>query len=941
MRSWVLVLIVVLSFHPAHADCPDVAQGKYPGWAERFSGELSTANSTSIGDFDITLTSVFTSTAIQVNVLKDKSQYVRASVVTGREGNLKKPDILLELNNASGSKANVTIYTPRRANLTANVTNIEFVTTEGVLIALLPSEEFQVDFLINNTGELEARDIHITPKFGDFEILQTDAKDTQYICPGSVQDFKYVLKTPNVRKAFNYTMYLELGYTDENIETGETGHRVTYYPFEVEIVPALVEISRSSTNWTLNNPGRKVSVRVTINNTGDKNAYNVEWGANIPPYVQVGGGTASFRGDILEGKMKIFNYNLVSDDPLKCTAISSVTYKDRVGNNYTSFSDNETLRFSPFITVDKRIGRLSWYIDPTKNILRGTTTWAVDEDVWWDSGSAGAYIDDPAKISFNRSRNLSISVRIKNMGNAVARGLSVNEILKGVKSDGTTSWEGELIPDEEVSYSYTVDVLQHGNISLGTNVTYLDVDPNSFKPPLEDVGGRPQFRYCTVTLKNVEFETRDEFYALYPSVVVEQSSDLKVLGGSEFDFNAFVSNNGSDAVHDVLVNIDTTDLRSQIKYGGEILKGQSFYYLENLRAEYYPDGTSRGLSDTNISYGLVLRAPDVDIKSNFTITTTVNYTDFNGEVHSKNVTSNITVVKAIPAYEVVTIEKKNLSVTSGSPGELDIDDYGDAYIKIKNTGYADLENITIKTTIPLGLEVYSNDTAWHGRIEAELRRLNDTWYGFTGDISWNGSLTSGEERTLPLLIRGKKAGLYDISSTLNFNEHQLSGTIPVKVKGAILNISKSLSAPTINVTGDTEVTVSIENIGEASAEYLIIVDHPPLNFDVIGETEAGLDELKPGEKTALKYTLVPQKEGSYTLRKASVEWTDRLGNEYEEKSGAPKLEVTKAPEPTVQPPVEEVQKLSKKQIIVTVLFSLVLLGIMFKFLLMSTPISKE
>lgn len=942
MRNWVLALIVGLSLPLAYADCPEGLQGKYPGWAERFYGELSLANSTSVEDFDVTVTRIFGGDAIQVNVLRDKSQYIKDSVTTGKDGTIKKSDILIELYNVTGSNAYIGIYTPKRANITANVTNIDFLTTEGVRVTFLPGEEFRIDFSLNNTGELEARDIRITPQFGDFEILRTDAKDILYLCPGSSYDFKYTLKTPNLRKVFNYTMYLQVEYFDENLETGEINQHATYYPFEVEITPALVEISRRSGNWTLKNPGRNVPVRITINNTGDEKAYNVEWGADIPPYVEVWQGTASFKGSILEGKRKIFNYALVSDDPVICQAVSRVTYEDRIGNKYMSFSNSETFRFSPFITIDKKIGGLSWHIDPTKNVMQGTTTWAIDETKWWDSGTSNAVINSPAKISLNRTTNLDIFVKIKNMGNAVARGVTVRETLDGLKSTGITTWEGELNPDEEAFYNYTVNVTKHGKLSLGTNVTYSDVDVASFKPPLEDVEGKPKSRYCTVTLKNVTFGTMDKFYGLYPDISINQSR-LKVLGGSEFDFNVTILNNGSDSVHDVLIQINTSDLKSRSKYGGEILKGQSFYYLKELRAKYYPDGTLRDWTQTNVTYNLVLRAPDVDIDSDFNITATVNYTDSNGNVHSKNTTNNLTVVMAVPAYEVVTLEKKNLSVTSGAPGEMDIGDYGDAYIKIKNTGYADLENVTIRITIPVGLEVYSNDTVWQGRFEAQLRRLNETWYGFTGDMFWNGSLNASEGRTLPLLIRGKKAGLYKINAKLNYNAHQLTGSFDIKIRGAILRIDKSLSDSKINVTENTEITVSVKNIGEASAKDVVITDYIPPNFEVIGNTKANLTELKPGEKTVLKYTLRALMGGSYNIEGAVVSWTDKLGNEYQKRSNALRLKVTKAPEVVKEPAVEEEkgQELSPTQTIMTAVVSLIFLGILFKLLLISRPASKE
>lgn len=942
MRCFMWASLIAFMLLPlAYADCPEPTPGKYPGWEERFSGELNLGGNASTENFDVIVERILGGDVIWVNILRDKSQYARDSVASGKDGILKKSDVLVELHNASGTKANISIYTPQKANITANVTNIDLLKIESDIIKLLPGEVFRIDFEINNTGELEARDIRITPQFGDFEILDTDARDMTSICPGSTQEFKYTLKTPDLRGEFNYTLYLRFEYTDENIETGEANHRLTYYLFNVEISPAQLSVSRSSGNWTLKNPGRDISFKVTMNNSGSEGAYNVEWSADLPPYVQVSEGTTSFKGSILEGKTRTFNYDMVTDDPIICSGISSVIYQDRYGNNYTSFSANDTFRFSPFITINKNINnKYQEYFDPIKTIFQGTTTHEIDEDDWWDKGERDETTSDDIEISLNRTRNLNVTVKIKNMGNAAARGLSVNDTVEGAALTGTTSWSGSLQPGEEASYTYTMVSLDQRNISVDTNVKYFDVDPASFKPPQEGIEGRPQLRYCTVTLKNVEFGSDEKLFALVPQLILNLST-LRVLAGSEFDFSVNLTNNGSDSVHDMLVHIDTTELKSGVKFGGEILEGQPLYYLKELKAKHYQDGSLQSWTPTNMTYNLVLRAPDVETGKSFNIIVTANYTDFYGEVHSKNKTINITVLRARPAYEVATLEKKNLTVTSGGPGEIDLDSYGEAFIKLKNTGFADLENVTIKIKVPPGLELYSNDTAWHGRVVAELRR-NDTWYGFEGEASWNGSLNSGEEQTLPFLIRGKKSGLYDISATLEFNAHNLSGIIPLKVKGAILDITKSISDPLITADGSTVVTVSATNIGETSARFVKIIDHVPPNFDVVGDAEADVEELKPGEKATLKYTLIPQRAGSYTLKKAELEWTDELGNEYAKKSSAAALEVVEAaPPPTKEPPVEEPQKLTRKQIAATALFALVFLLIMFKFLTLSKPIKEE
>jgi hypothetical protein len=924
----------------AYAQCPDAATGRYPGWQERFSGDVSAGGTATVENFDVTVEKIFDANAIRVNVLRDKSDYFRDSVSAGKAQALKKPDIIVELHNASATIANLSVYTPQKSNLTANLTNIGILNIEGDKINLLPGEVFQVDLLINNTGELAAKDLQITPFFGDFEIRDTDARDAMSLCPGSTQVLKYVLKTPDLREAFNYTLYIQFDYSDENIQTGGINRHSTFYQFNVEISPALLGISRSSSNWTLRNPGREVNVKVTMNNSGNEMAYNVQWAADLPPYVQVSEGTTSFSGGLTEGKTRTFNYAMVSDDPLICSGISRITYQDRYGNNYTTSSDNETFRFSPFVTIERTIGKYSEYFDPTKSVFQGDTIRQLTDKEWFERGGEDKSLSSGSNLTLNHVRNLSVSVKIKNMGNAVARGLRVNDSTNGSTLEGTTSWEGILHPGGEASYEYTMISFDRRETISTTNVSYLDVDPLSFKPQEEGIGGSPQVRFCTVTLKTVELGHEDTLYALVAELELNLSG-AKVLSGSQFYFDFNLTSNGSDSTQDIITRVDTSTLESGARYGGAILEGQSVYYLPELRAKYLPDGTLRNWTPTNQSYRILLRAPEVDTKKEFDITVTANFTDFYGDVRTKNKSVNITVLPSIPAYEVSTIARKNLSVTSGSPGEIDLDGYGDAFIKLKNIGYANLDNITIKMKIPTGIELYTNDTAFHGRVVAELKR-NDTWYGFEGEVAWNGSLLSGAETTLPFIIRGKKSGVYDINASLKFNSHNITGNIPVTVQGAILQITKAVNDPLISTDESTVVVVTVTNIGKSPARFVKVIDHVPDEFDIIGDFETDLDELKSGEQATMKYNLIPKEEGSFTLQRVDLEWTDELGNQYELRSNALAMEVVDAGEVTPEMPVDgERMELSRKQILATALFALTFLAIMFKFLTLKRPVREE
>ena len=957
------VLIIFISafvlIPTASASCPEPVQGKYLGWQERyhnFTGGVGLGDSVTVEDFKIKVTRIIGDVGIEVTISKRSSDYLTSTIQVGEDNRLKDQKIMIELHNIiPPDRANITIYTPQRANLSVNLTNIDILTSESGRIELMPNEVFYAEFLLKNTGELDAKGITVTPQFGDFKIIDTDVKNISTLCSGGdTTSLEYTLKTPDVRKVFNYTLYLKLEYFDENIQTGKTGRYTEYYPVEIEIVPTVIEIERSTSNWTLTNPGRESRVMVTLNNTADTVAYNVEWSANIPPYLEVTRGTTSWNGSIYDRDTKIFYYHIISDDPIICQASSQVDYEDRFGNKYVSYSNNETIRFSPFLSIQKEIDGIPWLIDPTKNVMAGTTTWSIDPATWWKNRTRSGVINSTKEIWINRSAE--VTVKIRNRGNAVARGVIVREILSGIEANGTTSWKGDLNPDEEATYSYTAKVVRHGNITLKTDASYMDVDPVSFKPPV-DVQGT-ELKYCTNIPEEVKFNTKDRFYGLYHNITINHSSYTRVLGGAEFELNITIANNGSDSVRDVFTIINTSKLKVvEFEYGGEILKGQPYYYLPELEAGYYPDGSSRGLNQINKTYSLVLRAPDVDEDRVFTIVTTVNYTDPLGNTLSKNITTNITVVKAKPAYIIVTIEKKRLTVTPGAPKEIDIKDFGNAFIKLKSTGFAALDNLTISISVPAGMEIASNDTNWTGRIDAMLRMANDTWYWFSGDMNWNGSLDINEEKTIPFLVRGTRSGQYEIPFTIRYDGNVVTDSFNLLVKGPRLKITKSSDISKVNLSGYVNITVSVKNVGEDNALGIRITDtKPAAGFETIGNVTKEIAELKPGDEVSFSYRLKPNTEGSYNFDGATVKWFDMLGEEYQERSAGLGLEVVaaekKIPGKGKGQPGHEVEgqsedkgpeglNLSRKQVIAVLIFSLLILGIIFKILVISRPIKKE
>ena len=87
-------------------------------------------------------------------------------------------------------------------------------------------------------------------------------------------------------------MYVNVEYSDTNIELGRTTNRTEILPISLELIPVTVEITRTVGNASLTKEGREIFVEVLINNTGSETAYNVNWADNPSPDMLVTSGVS-------------------------------------------------------------------------------------------------------------------------------------------------------------------------------------------------------------------------------------------------------------------------------------------------------------------------------------------------------------------------------------------------------------------------------------------------------------------------------------------------------------------------------------------------------------------------------------------------------------------------------------------------------------------------
>ncbi len=913
IRIFLITIAIAMFFPLASAACPEPALEKYPGWAERFSGEVSLNGVAKAGDFEVKLTNVLTDNIVRVEIYQLGSFYAKGSVVKGPDSIFKNPGIWVELtsSNLSANKANLTLYTPQRANLTVNITDIFSLKTLSDRHKFLPNEEFQIEFTINNSGELQAKNVLIYPEFGDFGVLYTDAKNTS-LCQGSTYSFKYVLKTPNVRKTFNYTLYLRIAYADENTQIPRIGEYSEYNSVAIEITPALLEVVRSISKWSLSSADKELTVEVILNNSGDAGVYNIRWSDSPPLDFFVTSGTTSFNGSLAGGSRRYFSYKVLSGDPIICRSISTATYDDKFGNEYISFSNDAIAKFAPYVTLDKKLDEVSYFLSPNRSVTHGNKTIRLGERV-------------------------NVSVKIKNIGNAIARGVSVFD-SSGRPINGSNKFAGDLNPGEEAAFMYIAEVDKRDS-NITVNMTYFDLDLDAFNASSFLEQETPNF--CSRASKQVNYSIGAGLNLLYPDINLNSTDEIKVLSEFESEYNLSLKNTGTDGAHDIFLYIDPFELRrAQLRYGGEILKGQPLYFTKEFDA-----GAEQ-------NFTLILRAPTVENTTSFNLTARVTYTDFFGKTYANTTTTVLKVIKPKPGFAIVKAIEKGLNFSISAPNETDIGEYGSGVMVLESTGYAPLDKVNISILLPLGVELFSNDTRWQGRFEAQLKRENQTWFGFVNRIVWRGNLSRREDLKIEFLLRGAKAGIYRMPYNVTFDGNIISGTLLLKVPGARLEINKTLDGQSITIGNEITVIVEVTNVGEATAKDVKLVDKPPANFQITGNTTRTVEELKPGKATGVIYAMKSNQPGSYTSGVATVQWTDELGNNYLLESSDFGIEVltpiefpelTKPPVTPPPTPVETptVPVLTRREVIITSVLTVIIMMILIRLLILSRPSSKE
>jgi uncharacterized repeat protein (TIGR01451 family) len=120
-------------------------------------------------------------------------------------------------------------------------------------------------------------------------------------------------------------------------------------------------------------------------------------------------------------------------------------------------------------------------------------------------------------------------------------------------------------------------------------------------------------------------------------------------------------------------------------------------------------------------------------------------------------------------------------------------------------------------------------------------------------------------------------------------EYFFNEELPVSfvTKKPIVTAIRSLEESTLRFGYSTQLVYTVENTGEGEAVVSLRDEFP----EAVGKAYSWEGRLDPGEKHSLRYTLTPERAGTFELSGVSVTYIDRFGNQYTAPSEALTLQV--------------------------------------------------
>jgi hypothetical protein len=788
-----ILSVLLISFPSVSASCPEVLNGKYPGWEKRYDsqidGYLGSGQTAAAAQFNVIMDRVFDGAAT-FKIKRKADEYTRGSVSTGEYYEAPRGDIRVELHNTVGSSANLSIYTHQKSNLTVNVTAIpdsDYLKnlTGSIYPAVRANEIFDVAMIINNTGEIPAENVNVTPMF-DFEIIKKGRPHIGTVCQGEVIELEYTLKAPDVWKIDDYNLSVKLDYFDNNLQLAKKQNHSEFFSGTVKVVgeseitvdkrvvyPWNFEDGSSQTTARVGEPVRIVN---KINNTGIYFDFYGNLTDILPEGIRVISGSPTWNGKIRPGQTVWVGYTVTSDVPISYTTYSVASYRDTHGNVHSKNRSNSVditfVEKLPKIEIEKTVARTKLDFDEYK------------------------------KVNLDLNEKTNVTVTLKNTGTDTAYDIKAFEDTP-LQVTGDTSFEGTLKPEETVSYTYTITGNKEGKHALKTQVDYKDAFKNKYS--VKDTA---------------------DVYVNAPILVITHSFSQDPCCRGDVDVNVTVKNVGSKTAYDIFTHTKYLADFTLTSGGSRLVpileEGEEFEH----------------------SYTLLL--PNVTADTTYYFTSFVRYEDDVKNKYQESDEARMTVVKTMPDV-ALRISGKNA---------IALDRFSTLTVRVKNNGKKGTP-FEISTTIPEGLVLES------------------------GQTGTKGELKPGEETEFEFVIKGVRAGLKTVQSTLEFRNVSLTKNFTIKVRGPVLTVNRRLKEGRIPPGEETNVTLDVHNIGELNAYNVSFEQTFPKGI-VRKEGESGFEisKIPAGEKISRKYTVFAAYEGTYVLGNGTLKWYDVLGNSY-------------------------------------------------------------
>ncbi len=826
-----LLILLIFAFPPVSASCPEVSNGKYPGWEKRYDSQIDgypgPGQVAVASEFSITMDRVFSDAAI-FKIKRKSDEYTRGSVSTGEYYNSPQGDIRVELHNTVGSNANLSIYTPQKSNITVNITatpdsNYLKNLTGSKYPTVRANEVFDVTIIINNTGEIPAEDMNITPMF-DFEIIREESRYLSTVCQGEAIELEYTLKAPDVWKIDDYNLTMKLDYFDYNLQLGKRQNYSEFFSGTVKVVgESEITVDKKVVYpWnfeegflqTTARVGEPIRVINKINNTGIYFDFYGNITDILPEGIRVISGSPAWSGKIRPGQTIWVGYTITSDVPISYTTYTVASYTDTYGNIHSKNCSN-----SVDITFVEKLPRIE--------IEKTVTKTKLD-------------FDEYKKVNLDMNEKTNVTVILKNTGTDTAYDIKASEDTP-LSITGKASFEGMLKPKETASYTYTITGDREGKHTLKTLVDYKDVFKNRYS--VKDTA---------------------EVYVNAPILVITHSFSQDQCCRGEVDVNVKVKNVGSKTAYNIFASTKYPSDFTLISGGSRLVpileEGEEF---EN-------------------TYTLLL--PNVTADISYYFNSFVKYEDDVKNKYQENSTTGIKVARAAPDMTFKLTGKTVIGLNRSST----------VAVRVKNNGKKGEKGTVfdISATVPEDLVVES---------------------GLTGI---KGELKPGEETEFEFVVRGVRAGLKTIQTTLEFNNVSLTKNFTLRVQGPILTVNRRLGEVRISPGEEADLILDIYNKGELDAYNVSFEQTLPEGIVLEdGELKFEIQKIPAGGKVSRRYTIRAGYEGTYILEAGTVRWYDMLGNIYTVSTSRLNLDVSyvqasPVPGATEMPAVTHLEKRS-------------------------------